>query len=216
MSQRCRCPYIALLGVDGAGKSSVADEISERCLRHGVGTTHYHWRPRVLSIRKLNSPEIGDMPPYRGSLRNPMLSIFILLFAFLDFLAGYHFRIRKEIQRGNLVLHERYFYDVIFDPHRYNLKIPRGLALRLSRSLPKPDLVVLLIGDPMAIAHRKEEVGILAVEQMQTEMANNLPGLARVFKVDTTRAKPKSIACTILEEVSREFTMMRDLTDDCP
>ncbi|HYY05393.1 MAG TPA: hypothetical protein VE997_02360, partial [Candidatus Limnocylindria bacterium] len=53
---------------------------------------------------------------------------------------------------------ERGWWDVGIDGHRYRLSIPPAVVRALGRLLPRPDLALVLHGDPRAVALRKGEL----------------------------------------------------------
>ena len=191
--------YIALFGADGAGKSTVANAIEELCTSRGIGTCRYHWRPQILPRLRKATRSTDPVSPFRGQSRSRLASIALYLYYFIDFMIGYYIRIRGEISNGYLILHERYYYDVIFDPERYRLRPLRRLAKFLALLVPQPHLIVVLQGDPMVIAERKGELTAGEVRSQQAEMIETLVLYGSLCKVDVTLNSPEDIAHLILQ-----------------
>src|SRR5690606_9284852 len=57
-----------------------------------------------------------------------------------------------------ILLSDRYFDDLLVDPRRYRYGAPISWARAMFRALPRPDRVLLLLGDAEAIHARKREV----------------------------------------------------------
>ena len=53
---------------------------------------------------------------------------------------------------------ERGWLDIAVDPRRYHLTVPPKLVELLDRSLPSPDLVIVLEADPQILNDRKAEL----------------------------------------------------------
>ena len=153
-------PILAVVGPDGVGKSSVlgefADLLREELLLPDVRLRH--WRPEVLPpLRRLvrgKSSARGPGPPRRTAGRLPAAR---LAYYGLDHWLGYLTRDRIAASRAFAVCYDRCLLDMAVDPLRFGLASSRGVV-GLWKWLPKPDLVVLLTGDPEDIHRRKPEL----------------------------------------------------------
>jgi hypothetical protein len=87
-----------------------------------------------------------------------VLSLGLLGYYWLDFLLGGWLRQRPIRRRGGLVVVERGWWDVGIDGRRYRLSVPAAAVTALGGLLPRPDLAVVLHGDPRAVALRKGEL----------------------------------------------------------
>jgi thymidylate kinase len=129
---------VALLGPDGAGKSTLAQEVAEGfCF---PGTTAYMglWQGD------------GDVrrSPWRASARvllRPAASVRRYLAA----------RIQQEL--GRLVVFDRYTYDAYLPPRAPLVRAKKLYFSLLARTCPRPDLVVLLDAPADVLAARKRE-----------------------------------------------------------
>jgi thymidylate kinase len=145
---------VAVLGADGAGKSSVIVESMDRLDAVFGGSTCYHFRPmfgRTPDTAHTKAPH--DLPP-RGAL----VSIVKLLYYVLDYLVGYTCLVYPRIARSQLVFFDRYFDDILIDPLRYRYGGPMWIVRALKPLVPKPDLVIYLDATADTLLARRAEV----------------------------------------------------------
>jgi len=183
-------PIVAVVGPDGAGKSTAIDHLSRTEGWVFTRVERRHWRPGVLpdlsaftpgSIRarrfrveppagaagsRAGSPASGDdgggpRPPRRRSGR---LGRVRLAYYCADAWLGGWLRDRPAAGHQRLVLYDRCLLDMAVDPARYGLR--DGAAVeRWWTSLPRPDRVVLLAGSPDRIVERKPELTVPEVRR---------------------------------------------------
>ena len=172
--------FVAVLGPDGSGKSSLVEHVLTSLHRGYRFTWRFHWRPGLF--RKLARQGDGiraaaaTAPPARYSY-GPAVSLLRYLYYLADFVLGYWLVIYPKRVRTTLVIGERWYYDVLINPVRYGFRLP-GWLLRLGGHLvPEPDLVVLLEADPAVVHLRKPE---LAVEEIRSQLEMMRPLLASV------------------------------------
>lgn len=191
--QRIPRGYVLVAGPDGAGKSTVVDALVSRAAESGVTVHRVHHRPGLLAGRSSGRGPVTD--PHAATPRGSVASALKLLVVFLDHMLGGNFQWRRKRRKG-LLLVERGWYDQVVDPRRYRLAataIP--WVGRLGRVLPRPDVVLLLAGDPSALHARKPEIGAPEVRR-QLQLWRDVAPLAgrRVVEVDTVRCDPQSVA----------------------
>jgi thymidylate kinase len=151
---------VAILGPDGAGKSTVVQGLAET-FNHSLKICFwgrkrlFHWRPQVFARSKTAGPVTN---PHGKSPRGPISSMAFLSIAFLDHWAGYILLTRHLVAKSHFVVFDRYFHDVLVDPRRYRYGGPTWFAELLSRIVPEPDLVILLDAPEELILARKAEL----------------------------------------------------------
>lgn len=154
-----RGAVVAIVGPDGAGKTSVASALAARLRTAGRPVLHLHWRPGVLPGpgRVLGRPAAADRPHARPP-HGRVLSKLLLTYYWTDWWAGWWTSIRRVRRAGGVVVIERGWMDTAVDPRRYRLDVSGRWVRRLARTLPDVDLTVLLDADPTVLAGRKAEL----------------------------------------------------------
>jgi len=158
---------IAILGVDGAGKSTVINAIKPilDTATHNA-TFVQHLRPslfpplaRLKGKKALHEGPVLD--PHASTPSGVLGSLLRLIYLTLDYILGYWLLIRPKIaKQPAVVLFDRYAYDMAFDPRRFRIDLPNSLVGWFSDLAPKPDLILCLHAKPETIAARKQELPI--------------------------------------------------------
>jgi thymidylate kinase len=174
--------HVALLGPDGAGKSTVLAAASERLRGVIPATRTVHLRPRVLRLRGGGEPvlEPHAKPPKPRWSSHLQLGSWWLEYR-LDHVAA--------LARGTRELRwsDRYVDDVLIDPRRYRYGGSMRFAAWIVERVPRPDLVVLLDA-PAAVVHaRKREVPVAETERQRSAYLAYVRALPNGRVVDASR-----------------------------
>jgi thymidylate kinase len=156
---------VAILGVDGVGKSTVIKSIAPvlKEATHGAFSIG-HLRPGLLPplarFKGIKTTQVGIVQDPHGSTPSGKLgSIIRLLYFAVDYVVGYWILLRPRIAKCPAVLlFDRYFYDIAIDPLRFRIGILGRKLVWFLRLLPKPDIVLCLHASPHVIASRKQEL----------------------------------------------------------
>lgn len=176
--------WVAFLGADGCGKSTVIGHVAERLAPVWKGVRRFHLRPH-FGIRDPDGPPVTD--PHALEARGIVTSVAKLGLWWLDSTLGYLTAVRPHLRRGRLVLFDRSVHDLLVDPRRYRFDRPMGLARVLLRAAPAPDLFVVLDAPPEVLRSRKREVSRGEVVR-QREAYRDLAGeLENATIVDAAR-----------------------------
>ncbi|SFD91554.1 hypothetical protein [Nitrosomonas sp. Nm166] len=156
---------IAILGVDGAGKSTVINAILSalNAATHNAVVVQ-HLRPTLLPpLARLKGKQhvhTGPVLEPHGSKPSGKLgSLFRLAYLTLDYLIGYWLWTRPKIaKQPTVVIFDRYAYDMALDPRRFRIGLSSRVAGWFAALAPKPDLIICLHGNPEVIVARKQEL----------------------------------------------------------
>lgn len=158
---------VAVLGVDGVGKSTVIHSITPVLAEatHGAFALK-HLRPGLLPplARLKGRQDVQPMPavnPHGAKPSGVVGSVFRLAYLTLDYVLGYWFLLRPQIAKSPaVILFDRYCYDLVLDPRRFRIRLPRWLMELFVRLAPRPDFLLCLHAPPGVIHARKQELSL--------------------------------------------------------
>lgn len=145
---------IVICGPDGAGKSAVADAVVT-ALGGPERVRRFHHRAPILPRRTQSLVPVTEphaKPPY-----GRLLSAAKVVWLAIDMQLMWRVLVPLTTRRGIHVVVERGWWDLVVDPKRYRLA-SAGLASAVGRTMPAPDLEVILAGDPAVMLARKQEL----------------------------------------------------------
>jgi len=181
--------FVAVVGPDGAGKSTTAEHIHAILGTFHMPVTHMHlgFRPCVLPTRHVfarKKKKEGKGDEQQKELETPGLIRF--LYYTLDYYLGYFIKIRPLLVRGHTVLGERYYYNFLADPRpKRQMKFPGWLPKLCYIFMPKPHTMLLLSHDPKAIHERRQEHSVEEIDR-QIKLFRKLGAkLARFIEIRT-------------------------------
>ena len=172
--------FVAVLGPDGAGKSTVIEGLRKEMAGAFRRTARFHLMPGLLR-RPGNSGPVTD--PHGKPPRSWLLSLLKLAYYWLDYTLGYWLRVRPLLVRSTLVLFDRYYDDLLIDPRRYRYGGPMWLARLAGRLIPRPNLFIFLDLPAELLHTRKPEIALEEVRKLRNQylaFARSLPNAAVV------------------------------------
>jgi len=202
---------IAVLGVDGAGKSTVIRALVPRLKAMGYRVEYKHLRPGWLFPLARLKPSGGGGAKEPGPVTNPhgsrpsgiLGSLFRLLYLLLDYTLGHQFTVLPRLRRERMVLlYDRYGYDLRMDPRRFRINLPDSVLASVVRWLPKPDAVICLHASAEAIHARKAELSVAEINRQIDLLRQTTDGVARCSWVSTegtVDAAAEQVLCTVRE-----------------
>ncbi len=148
--------WIAVLGPDGSGKSTVIERLHAALAPGFRGTARFHLRPRLLPGTRAS--EIANTDPHGQKPRGVLASTTKLVYFWADYVLGYWGRVRPLLVRYTLVIFDRYYCDLLIDPRRFRSRAPHWLARAIAALIPMPHLMLVLDAPAEALQARKQEV----------------------------------------------------------
>ena len=169
---------ISFSGIDGAGKSTVVNLMSEHLLKNQMNVSNYHFRYFILPNRNLKE----DSNPFRyldnEDEQKKSLSVLCLLrvlYISLDYLIGWLVHGFSFGSKKKIVLFDRYKYDLVISPKRIGIFLPSWVMKLAFLLIPDCDYNIFLVGDPDLIISRKAEAPrseIIRQEKLLNKYAN--------------------------------------------
>lgn len=172
---------ITFSGVDGAGKSTMINIIHakiEKELRKPVVVLRH--RPSLLPIlsawkygRKKAEMKAATTLPRQGKNKAGISSVLRFAYYYFDYLFGQFYIQFRYINRGYIVLYDRYYFDFINDSKRSNIVISSAISAWLYKFLIKPDINYFLYAPSEIILSRKQELDIASINLLTRKYLNS-------------------------------------------
>lgn len=168
---------ITFSGVDGAGKSTVIENITksiEKQLRKPVVVLRH--RPSILPIlsvwskgkEKAHRDTVSNLPR-QGNNKSLISSFIRFSYYYIDYLLGQFVIYFKYIIRGYVVIYDRYYFDFINDSKRSNIVLPKPISFFGYHFLLKPKFNFFLFADASTILQRKQELNKNTIDELTND-----------------------------------------------
>ncbi len=149
-----RGTVVVFLGPDGSGKSTVIAGLQAELDRRGVRHQYHH-----LTVRwGAGGPGRVVTDPHGQPPRGRLASIAKLGYFLLRAWPVWLMRVVPARRRGEWIILDRYFTDLLCDQKRYRYAGPLWLARLTDWLMPRPDVLVVLHAPAEVIHRRKAEV----------------------------------------------------------
>ena len=195
--------FIVLLGVDGAGKTTIAENLKARYVTAFRKIDHYHSRVRVLKdisqLKKDATPIDASNPHGKKQKAGKFTSVAKFGYYFLDFLIG-NVKIAIAKIKSTLVLVERYYYDYSIDKVRYNLNLSDKFLSFFEHFVLKPDVIFILTGDSKKLLDRKHEITIDEIDEQKRKLNEKFINNPKAVFIDTTEGTVDECVNKMLKE----------------
>lgn len=187
--------FLVLIGPDGCGKSTVYEMIQSDLGRVFPGIGHFHFFPKLhmfsfLDKRAQARWEAKQKKASEWDLRSQHLprwrSLLQCVYLNVRFSLGYFFWIYPRLIRGQLVVGERWNYDVMLDPASKSINLPRWIRLVFFHLVPRSCRTIALVGDPRVMAARKADLPAEEIARQIELIKREFSGIANMGFVDST------------------------------
>jgi len=203
---------IICLGPDGAGKTTLSTAICARlaATRITASSVYLGAQKPLLPTRKLSQQlhkrfdAPGKVKPIKDVNRRQRLRGLVHIMA--DKWARYLIQVRPRLVRGEVVVLDRYFYDLRVFPHPL-VQTPWMDAL-IMRLIPEPAIAFCLRADPALIAARKHEL-TTAETARQIELYRGLRHWVRNFHEVPADGHMPTVIDWTTEQVVRAYAARR-------
>jgi thymidylate kinase len=148
--------WIAFIGPDGAGKSAVINAVRQQLVFAYREVRCFHLRPKVLRGGAKTEAAVTD--PHGQPPRGLPASIAKAFLLVADYFLGYLVQLAPAMRRSQLIIFDRYIYDLLVDSKRIRYGGPAWLLRLVAGIVPRPGLVILLDAPAEVLWSRKQEV----------------------------------------------------------
>lgn len=201
--------FLSVSGPDGSGKTTVIDMvIAQLSAIYGEQAVHYaHFRPTMLpriaevakKARAVETVDVNYDQPHRAKPSGLAGSAARLVYYWLDYMGGYFRSVHPVLRRREVMLFDRYYFDMIADSFRSRIALPLPLLLAMGRILPLPRYAFFIRVDPEEVHRRKQELTMERIVALN-ERYDNLVRRGWLIAVDNNGA-PEEAAAAIVDRI---------------
>lgn len=173
--------FVSVSGPDGSGKTTVLDLAEPQLVKLFASTVHLrgHFRPaalpRIAAVAKgagvIRRVDADYDRPHRARPSGAWGSLLRMAYYAVDYLCGYWRRIRPRLVARELVLWDRYWFDLVADPGRSRIALPRRLLRMVMSALPRPTAAFFVYAPAKVAARRKAELDEAVIERLNSAYA---------------------------------------------
>ena len=180
-------PWVAILGPDGSGKSTVVEGLTNGLADRRLKVKMLHWRPQLL-WKAASVPGGIVTDPHAKEPRGVLVSAVKLFMLGAEWWLAHLGKLLHFRAKDRMVVSDRYYGDLLIDQRRYRYGAPLCWARLAFKLYPKPERVIFLLADAATIHARKKEVTLEELERqlrVYGEYADSLGDQAMV--IDASR-----------------------------
>ena len=176
---------VAVLGPDGAGKSTLIQALQKQLMGPFRRTAVLHLRPH-FGVRAVGP---GPTRPHDKPARPTAVAMAKLLYYWIDYELGYWLRVRPLLARSTLVLFDRYYPDVLVDPRRYRYGGPMGFARLIAKLVPRADVILVLDAPERELLARKQELDLKEAQRLRQAYRHQAARLREAELLDASQPR---------------------------
>ena len=197
---------ICFIGTDGAGKSTLVREVAKRykeIFGVKVSSLYFGWRPFLPTTKlisyffKKKGYRVAESMNKKRK-RFSLIQELMLHYYYKEYWARYLFKIWPKFYKKQIIVVDRYFYDMYA---HYDYANRSKLFKFLIKLFPRPDYVFFLDIDVETAKKRKPEIDI----ELLTMHRERYLKLNRIMRLKTINTKKKVEECVnLVVEVTKE------------
>ena len=201
--------FLSISGPDGSGKTTLINlVISQLEDIYGKDNIHYsHFRPTLLpriakvakKVRAVKTVDENYNRPHRAKPSGRLGSLMRLGYYCLDYIFGYMRHVRPVVMRREVMLFDRYYYDLIADSFRSRISLPLYILRFIRLILPMPQYAFFIDVDPEEIHNRKQELTMERIVFLNKRYGN-LSDRGWLIRTDNN-GEPKIAAAAIVDHI---------------
>jgi thymidylate kinase len=200
---------VAMLGTDGAGKTTIIDLITEP-LNEAVHNALYyeHMRPNLVpNIAQLFGKKKQEGPmtnPHAAKPSGALGSLLRLFYYSFDYIFGYLLKVYPvTVKKSSIWIFDRYYYDYMIDPKRARINLPSWVINIINIFIPRPDLILCFGADPKVIYSRKPELPLDEITIQVNKLKEFSETNDKAVWIDTEKSIEKSVEETFITIVNK-------------
>lgn len=183
---------ICLIGTDGAGKSTIVGEVTEmykKLLNAEVINVYFGWKPflpttKLISfIFKKKNYKIAESMN-KNEIKFSFFQELMLFYYYIEYLARYFFEIGLKFYKKEIIVADRYFYDMYA---HYGYANKSRVFWALVKFFPRPDYTFFLDVNVNTAKQRKPEMNVNLLETHRKRYLE-LCEIMNFKKIETTKS----------------------------
>lgn len=202
---------VAILGIDGSGKSMVAEKalgILKKLFISEVSCI-LHWRPAYLPALRSVFNKKAHSKPDSVAPSGSLVSFARLLYYMIDIIFGFYVKVRGLERQNAIIIFDRYAYDFFVDPKRYGFDLS-GLIFKLFLPLiPGPDLTLYLEASGATLYSRKQELSPEEIARQAENFKTAAPFLPNLEIIDAEEPPDEVVGKVIRAILNRRASLTR-------
>ena len=162
----------SVMAPDGTGKTTFLTQLLNRLAFLYVDAPNdikrfhlYHFRPGLFpnlgavgEKARVMKQDTDFTNPHRAKPAGFFSSLIRITYYWLDYVLGWMYYTRRDVQYDLYTVYDRYSYDLLVDPRRTRLKLPYWVRRCFVACMPHPKINFFLKASPDVIIKRKAEL----------------------------------------------------------